>query len=364
MIDPRGSDISRAPVTIVNGRPAVAYRSGANLVFVRAQDSTGQRWGAGVPVTGGDPREIDLLVVNGAPAVALRDSNGNLKYVRANDADGTSWGAPATIQAMVAGSFRAVDISLAVVAGNPAIACFDSDGGEVHYFRATDANGTAWPAAGILVTVGSGAVTLLEVNGRPAISYGWDNGLNQSQVGYQVQLRYLRASDTLGATWPATPATILTGSNFELVLAATLQLINSNPAVLFEYFQGGLSPRGWLRFARATNVDGTAWGAVVDVSAGMQFVGGHGAGTVAGRPAVVWYDTVSETLRYSESSNLGASFTTAIAFQGVRNSSPSVTDVQGRPGLTLSSSQDGELLYMRDGNPIIDTFINWIAIEP
>ena len=88
---------------------------------------------------------------------------------------------------------------------------------------------------------------------------------------------------------------------------------------------------------------------------------------VGGQPAAVWHDSHAGTIRYSFSSDNGASFE---AFFVCRNSGemypagPALFDVSGRPAITFWSREAGELRYIRDTNPNVDTYINWIAVLP
>ena len=79
--------------------------------------------------------------------------------------------------------------SLAVVAGNPAISYFASVNGDLKFTRASDPNGATWP--GVLTVDSAGLVgyntTLKVVNGQPAIGY---------LDGTDGQLRYIRSTGT------------------------------------------------------------------------------------------------------------------------------------------------------------------------
>ena len=185
----------------MNGNPAVAYYNvtGRLLMFARnsAVDGSGSWQIVVVDSVGVVGLTTSLAVVNGNPAISYYDNtNGNLKYVRAVDASGTSWGAPVTLDSTGnVGSYT----SLAVVNGNPAISYYEQTNADLRYVRATTASGTLagdWGAPVTLDSTGDvGSYTSLAVvNGNPAISYyDQTNG----------DLRYVRASDASGTTWPA-----------------------------------------------------------------------------------------------------------------------------------------------------------------
>ena len=79
---------------------------------------------------------------------------------------------------------------------------------------------------------------------------------------------------------------------------------------------------------------------------------------VNGNAALAWFDT---RWIYAESSNGGVSFfryyiDAAGSYPGT------LTDVQGKPALTMLSN--GDVGYLRDATPILDSYINWIGVQP
>ena len=113
------------------------------------------------------------------------------------------------------------------------------------------------------------------VNGHPAIAL--QNNL--------LELAYVRANDVDGATWG--PIQSLdssspngTGSN------ASLAIINGSPAIGYRNAEG----IGTQKFIRATDINGTAWAAPVNVdAAGTSLTGGEGdLAEVNGRPAMTY----------------------------------------------------------------------------
>ncbi len=186
-LDAAGNVGATNSLQVVNGIPAIGYLDGTNkgLKYVRALDASGTTWGTPVTIEAGRVSATgDLQVVNGNPAInyvypILRDDFNNatidssyLKYVRATDASGTTWGTPVRVDAswlynLRVGSFR-------VVNGNPAIA-YDRNGGDspLMYSRSGDASGAFWGTPVVVPTNAYAAIqpSLQIVNGKPAIAY-------------------------------------------------------------------------------------------------------------------------------------------------------------------------------------------------
>ena len=213
---------------IVNGNPAIAYygiyaNTTNHIVrYVRAADPNGNTWNApvtiatyGKPTVDGAPVMVSLCEVDGAPAIAYSKTSpaGALIYVRALDANGTSWPGGTTVDGT---SDAKSYLSLALVNGNPAIAY--ASGNNYRYIRATDIRGTAW---GTPVTARTNAYleegpSLTMVNGRPAIVAG---------------NKYLRASDANGSAWPA--ATVFDAPWNNGQPKPDLSIIDGKPAIAY-----------------------------------------------------------------------------------------------------------------------------------
>lgn len=287
-------------IAVVNGRPAVCYEAGFNstLFYSQASDASGSTWGSPVEI---DPvvnsgQYNSMLVVNGRPAISYFDqTNGSLKYVRSNDANGDSWPAPQTLETSGPGMLTGSHTSMAIVGGRPAIV-YAHNGGENHFIRAADSNGTSWNAY-VTIDSGPGNVgyynSLAIVNGNPAISYQhWGSedllyrraqnadgtvwGPRQTldtvnQTGFFTSLkvvdgrpaiayydftvkdlRYIAGNDADGATWKP-PLTIdASGTTGKF---AQLELLNGMPVIAYNN-----SSVGQLLFVRAILPDGSEWG--------------------------------------------------------------------------------------------------------
>jgi hypothetical protein len=209
---PMGGNGLAGPV-LADGNPALAYiedNAGASrLIFIRALDSDGTTWGAPVVIADGAMGSPGMQIIDGKPALAYQaDFLGTLLYRLANDAQGSSWGAPVTVDATTAG------------AGNIA--------------------------------------ELLVIDGRPAIAYlasGMDN--------FSQPALYIRADDAAGSAWSAAPLVLnpeyATGDQARYMSFA---VIDGNPAVAYNWVS--MSSAG-LRYVRATDAAGGAWGAPVNV---------------------------------------------------------------------------------------------------
>ncbi|HWB03718.1 MAG TPA: choice-of-anchor D domain-containing protein [Verrucomicrobiales bacterium] len=211
---------------------------------------------------------MSLAVVDGRPAVAWVATGANtVNYVRALDADGAAWGTPVTvIQAGITGSLTP-RLTLRVVNGHPAI-CFASSTG-VRYIRAQDQAGTAWPSLPFAVSEGTGMATVMKViNGKPAVL-----------VRLADIARYSRATDANGYVW-APPALV------PAVLPSSLDLeeVDGRPAMIYISGRESLA----LKFLRALDADGMAWGAPVDLPI-EAVMGPCALQMVEGRPAAACF---------------------------------------------------------------------------
>ncbi len=168
----------------------------ARLYRGEPSDVNGESWGSPVTVSGVRADWLQMVMVNGHPAIAwpyrIPESDTHvLKCVRKLDADGNAWREPLLIVDGEVGQRRP---SLPVDRGSPAIACVWRHGGHcehLKYVKATDPDGSNWRYPVILDEVNFGYPPLKLANGGPAISY----------LGGQRQLRFAiycqRAKDPL-----------------------------------------------------------------------------------------------------------------------------------------------------------------------
>ena len=184
-----------------------------------------------------------------------------LKYQRAADEDGTTYGAPQVIADTGNQNPR---LGLALIGGYPAIA-YGSEVGvkEVRYRRALDVQGTAWGADQLVAPDWDGeAVQLLEVDGKPGVTAGV-----KQELVWVFDLKWFLGKDALGSGWE-TPVLIQAGdAEGGLVTGTSLVSLTSKPAVAYSFRDiiPGDDDAYTLRFALASDANGSAWGAPVDV---------------------------------------------------------------------------------------------------
>lgn len=203
------------------------------------------------------------ILVDGNPALAYLEDMGatsRLIFMRALDSDGAAWGTPVEIAADVVGT-----PGLAVIGGRPATAFESGFLGPLMYCRADDAQGSSWgtPLTVDSVSAGAGAFTeLLEIEGRPAIAY-----LADAVFSPDAQILYIRADDATGGSWPAAP--VLLNPEYptgEMARELSFAIVGGNPAVAYNWVNWQDITQNGLRYVRAGDATGTAWGAPVDIT--------------------------------------------------------------------------------------------------
>jgi hypothetical protein len=175
-LDAAGTTGLYTSLAVVNSFPAISYYDQSNtaLQYIRATDANGAgAWSVPAVIDSGLALRgtwTSMLVVNGNPAISYR-SPSEIRYLRANDINGAAWNPPLAIDTVSdPGNFGT---SLAIIQGNPAVAYYRTTGGDLYYRRATDLSGTAWAAAQAVDTPGDAGryPSLLEIVGQPALSY-------------------------------------------------------------------------------------------------------------------------------------------------------------------------------------------------
>ncbi|MGK0189034.1 MAG: hypothetical protein ACI9R3_004851 [Verrucomicrobiales bacterium] len=290
-----GSDTS---LTVINGRPAVAYRDAANgdLLYMRAFDSSGASWPESPTRIAGAITDVgrfaSLAEVNGRPAVAYYNSStGNLEYVRSADANGSSWPLPIVVDGAAENVGR--HASLKVIGGVPAISYQVPNSGQIRYAWAGDTAGTTWSTVTVDGSVAqySEYTSLASVLDRPAIAY-------RNTTNGNLRYAYLSGSD------PANPLDWTKLNVFttgDVGMFPSLAVVNGNPAI--SYYDSTTTN---LRYARAVNATGATWTggikAIVESSVGD--VGTHASlAVISGRPAVSYRDATAGDLKWAIASN-------------------------------------------------------------
>jgi hypothetical protein len=268
-------------LSTVAGNPAIAY-SDPDLKYVRATDGSGKSWGAPINVDAGDVLFPSLVVIDGHPAIAYYGgASGDLMYVRAADAAGTSWATPISVDTLGNIGMYA---SLAVVAGNPAIAYYDITNKDLKYVRATDAGGANWETPIQVDKTGDVGqhASLAVVAGGPAVAYHDNSNGN---------LKYVAAVDVAGTLW-GTPINADTAFG-DVGEHASLTEVVGHPAIA--YYS---SSSDHLRYVRATNPAGTAWGPPLSIDTEAQVGEYASLAVVTGNPAIAYYDYSHQDLKY------------------------------------------------------------------
>lgn len=248
-------------MTVVDGRPAICYfdrdttPQPQSLWYVRALDANGTAWGTPVQVCWGQIGATSMTVVNGRPAIGIVDVGlGVVRLQVAMDTLGASWG-PSVDVSSVGGSPSVLNrprVSLIVVNGNPALAY--NYNGALRYRRSSNAIGSFLSTTEVVLapmTPYSTDLSLAIVNGRPAVAF--------QETGTTFDLHYIRATDANGTTWGTAlnldPGPGSTGAY------PSLAVIGGRPSVSY-YDETNRD----LKFISASNSDGTSWNApfVVD----------------------------------------------------------------------------------------------------
>lgn len=299
-IEGSGNNGRRASAATIGGRPAASYwdSSALALKYARANEDRAGSWTSVVVEDGLSylATTTSLIDVLGRPAIAYvpSGSGGELRFAYASDMEGTSWTIVDT------GVANAKEISLAVIAGKPAIAyrLGETDGDDLYYLPATDAQGTTWGTPvpversfSINVQLGRCCV-LAEINGVPAVAYQrYDAGASFGIDG----LRYAYANEASGATWnrfTIDSGYMISGSPFTGAPGKELSLsiVAGRPAIA--YYDGDN-----IRYANSSDAQGTSgtWSnRLVTTVAGRS---GVSLRTVDGVPLISFYDSDTMELR-------------------------------------------------------------------
>lgn len=290
-------------IAIIEGRPALSYYHNGNdfnLMFVRATDSSGSKWGEPIIVVDnpGFGGPTSLAVIDGNPAICWQDdgtaqlSTNDLWYVRATDSIGESWSLPVLLDQV---DNVGDGCSLTQVDGVPAISYADTTNHLLKFVRGIDSSGSAWNPPQTLFSVGSlgHQTTLIVVNGNPAINY-YDSSSDD--------IMFIRSTDASGISW-GIPLSV-DGSD-KAAGFSSMAIIGGFPAV--SYYSDDW-PNS-LKFVIASDVNGNAWETAVTVHEGMDIGKFNSLSDFNGKPAISYWDNVLTDLMFIEASDaLGTSW--------------------------------------------------------
>ncbi len=284
---------------LVNGNPAVIYINYnpllCELMYVRANDPLGSSWGVPVALTSGIPEVGEgtfgckSLILDGRPYL-LYDVGDGLHVIHASDVNGDTWGSPYLIHA---GKHEDLDIIL--VEGQPALAYthrvgfLGSPTCELFYQRAVDYISNIWSAPVSLDDNlnSQHGMSMQMINAQPAIAF----------CDYNSDIVYMRAADAYGALWPL-PQILIPGTDNRSFMQ--LEIIHGNPALAVQHddFYGGAFHMQ-VNYISAADVNGNTWNAPENLSGWNPVFYVHPSiamEMVQGMPAIM-YDSAGD-LRY------------------------------------------------------------------
>ncbi len=282
-----------------------------------------------------------LCLVDGRPAIAfvtLVGADTTLAYTRALDAEGSAWGPIQYLDGV--GGYRATQCSMTLVGGNPAIGfCTESFSAmDLKYIRATDPQGGAWDNAVVVDNganyVGSG-VSLAVINDNPALSY------YMLQTGHA--LRYARALDSSGAAWGA-PSDVAPSTSANQYTDSTA-LLSVMGAAAIAY----IDPTGAVEYVRASDADGTAWGAPVELFRTTGYIPSRlSMAIAAGAPAIAFDTTWSSVgsgnhifyVRATDTAGTawGAALDVVAESDSFTTAEPALAMIGGKPAIAFNAA--------------------------
>ncbi len=284
----------------------------------------------------------NLVMVDGHPAISYFDRF-NLRLKFARAGDVYGTAWGAPV-VVDSTTYSGLYASLAVVNGNPAIAYYNSSSKSLHYVRAKDADGLNWAAP---VTVDSNGTvglyaSLAVVNGNPAIAYQDETDANNAI------LKFVRASDANGSTWGAP---VVADNSNNPGWGLSMMDVNGYPAIAYFNVGGTAS----LRFVSASNANGTAWNSSIAVDSPM--VGtSPSLAIVDGKPAIAYGDTNSSAnghLNYVRAKDAnGASWGTpfSVVISGNAGYFPWLAVMDGFPAVVYTDNTTHSLYYVQSSD--------------
>jgi LPXTG-site transpeptidase (sortase) family protein len=155
-------------------------------------------------------------------------------------------------------------------------------------------------------------------------------------------LKYVRATNANGTAW-GTP--VVVDAAEDTGATTSLAVVNGNPAIsYFDYTNVDL----W--YVRAIDANGTAWGAPIIVDA-VGSVGSYASlAVVNGNPAISYYDSTNGDLKYVRAIDAsGSAWGAPVIVDGLESvgSHTSLEVIDGNPAISYHDSTNGDLKYVR-----------------
>ncbi|MDQ3023386.1 MAG: PKD domain-containing protein [bacterium] len=285
-------------ITMIGGRPAVAWYDFDKLQYIRATDAEGRQWAS--PVIVDNPaskvgRYASLVEVTGLPAISYYDETvDDLYYVLAVDPLGDAWNPPVLVDS---GGVAAVGeyACMVIVNGTPGIAYHDSTNDRLKFARSSSANGypaATWSNLNVSFNTGLGiAASMAIISGNPAVSY-----LDTSSGN---RLGYVRSDSADGSSW-GFPITINDPVNSDQDgTSNSLADVAGHPAIALKTFDGADGDVWYVRATSPTGENASDWPSYVPAAANAEDYGTSvSLAIVGGRPAVAFYDGTNDAIRY------------------------------------------------------------------
>jgi hypothetical protein len=290
------------------------------------------------------------------PRVRVQDDEGDVDvaFTTVEVAEGRSITA-ATAGAMID------NIASAVVGGCPAVAYHVAGTGDIYFTRATSPAATSWPSAQLIVDneADQSILDLVDANGRAAILY--KSAANHSQLWFQ---RAGTIHGTGPGDWPLTNR-LQVVDHFQTVELADMKIVAGNPAFVYTDAVDD------FRYRRATAANGSTWGGEFKkevgtiIGRGQPVLVDHG-GVPGFAVPVLFASGPSPRLIYAKAQQVdGSAWDSRVEIPGPSQFAPSMVTlgdvkmIDGQPAVVYSTAT--ELYYQR---AIDNTLVDWSSVSP
>lgn len=199
-----------------------------------------------------------MEMIDGHPAIIYLNKYHELYYNRASDQYGDLWNnSPVRIDSF---PNRYNRFAMTELDGLPAITYYNISQDTVYFRKSSDAIGSSWTKSVVDKDIGHMnndwpwvSVDLINANGKPAIAYSLYNNGGDA-------LRYARAQDAAGTSWPTIDS--IESETYNIVM----EVIDGKPSILFKDY--GSDPN----FIQATDANGSNWNNRTLINNGSSFV--------------------------------------------------------------------------------------------